>query len=88
MALLTTGATDIARAYNIYDVAGNLAEWTEESSTDSSSVSTLETYKDIRGGNFDGKGSIGGWMVCYCACRGTKSMTAYFSGFRVVLYIK
>ena len=49
--LLTTGASDTNSKYNIYDLAGNVYEWTLER--------TSNTYYPCayRGGNYDGNGS-------------------------------
>ena len=80
--LLTTGASKIAQVYHIYDVAGNLWEWTEETS------SYLENsqYGEFRGGGFIYNSSSR--PVCY-RCRADHVWwTGYFVGFRVVLYIR
>ena len=42
MVLLTTGATERNISKNIYDIAGNLSEWTNES---------WRSYVVVRGGN-------------------------------------
>ncbi len=51
--LLTTGASDACKKMNIYDLAGNVFEWTLEYST--------FTYSPCasRGGNYDNDGSYG-----------------------------
>ncbi len=73
---LATGASDDFKAYNLYDVAGNMWEWTTEQSTDNHTV--------LRGGSFINDGSddpasrshgvgVGGTGISF--------------GFRVVLYM-
>ena len=49
--LLTTGGTEQSKVMNIYDIAGNVIEWTLE--TNSSTYSPCA----IRGGSFNGTGS-------------------------------
>ncbi len=78
MALLTTGATDIARAYNIYDIAGNLYEFTEE-------IQDANTSNIIyRGGCFGGSPTHG---ACSKRWNEYQLKTDSRFGFRVMLYI-
>lgn len=78
MKLLSTGATDIARAYNIYDIAGNLYEFTEE-------VQDTSTSNIIyRGGCFGGDPTAG---ACSKRWEVYKLKTKNNVGFRVMLYI-
>ena len=49
--LLTTGASDACKKMNIYDLAGNVSEWTLEYTDDTGFPCTL------RGGNYSGNGS-------------------------------
>ena len=79
--LLTTGLSNQARVYNIYDVAGNLHEWTEESSNFGENANI---YISCRGGNL--------WNVnagsSYRNCRFLTNGLGIQMGFRVVLYVK
>ena len=50
--LLKTGASDHNLTYNLYDVAGNLWEWTDESAAKYDSIGTLATNRVLRGGRF------------------------------------
>jgi len=83
--LLTTGASEHNKAYNLYDVAGNLWEWTEESASRYVS-STLTVNPTYRGGSFWNESYK--WASCFRS--GDFSMTNCFAslGFRVVLYMK
>ncbi len=81
--LLTTGASDHNRAYNLYDVAGNLWEATEEYSSSPTDVKTLENNDVLRGDCFLG----GDVSACYRYGIGNINSTAFNTGFRVVLYI-
>ena len=75
--LVTTGTSEKNKVMNIYDVAGNVAEWTLEK--------TYNTYRTCaeRGGNFDSTGSGGP-----AAGRGYESIdySEYDFGFRVSLF--
>ncbi len=81
--VLTTGASDYCRKYNIYDIAGNICEWTEEISYFSGRASNNQ-YVNNRGGGAQDGGSD--------ACtRHADNVIGYKHttvGFRVVLYIK
>ena len=77
--LLTTGASSIAEKYHIFDLAGNVWEWTEETSI----YATSEQYRVLRGGSCDSS-----WPVCYRHGKNTVKKTSFNVGFRVVLYIK
>lgn len=68
--------------YNLYDVAGNLWEWTEEAST----YATSGQYRVFRGGGF--RNVLSASPVCYRYGHNTVNDTNYDVGFRVVLYIK
>ena len=79
--LLTTGASDKTQKYHIFDMAGNLWEWTEEDSH----ATTSGQYRVLRGG-----GHIynsGDYPVCYRSYY-TVGGTNFNIGFRTVLYIK
>ncbi len=76
----TTGISEDVKKKNLYDVAGNLFEWTQETSY----VNTTETYM-IRGGANHASYTV--WPACF---RGYQAATATYTeyGFRPVLYIK
>lgn len=80
--LLTTGASDVAQKYHIFDMAGNLWEWTEEDSH----YATSGQYKVIRGGCFVETSK--NRTACYRNGGCTTEWTGDNLGFRVVLYIK
>ena len=76
--LLTTGASDVCKKMNIYDFAGNVAEWTLEYSASSIAPCT------IRGGSCNPSGS-----VCPAPYRNgvwSSSGSDRNYGFRVTLY--
>ena len=81
--LLSTGSTSAVNKRNIYDVAGNLWEWTQESCTYSD---TAGRYS-LRGGSFPGASTSSGRPACY---RGdaVPEDTHTHLGFRPALYIK
>jgi len=83
-ALLTTGATEIAKAYNIYDVSGNLWEWTEEISFYGGNTS--DQYRIYRGGGFGS--SMSPSPVCYRNGNHKVDSSNSSLGFRVVLYMR
>ena len=75
--LLTTGADDSFSVQNIYDIAGNVWEWTLEKTSDTSG------YCARRGGSYNNTGS-----AVPATFRGRDNMTyAHYSiGFRVALW--
>ncbi len=79
--LLTTGSSKTAQVYHIYDIAGNLWEWTEENSY----YSTSGQYRVFRGGSSCDISNS--YPVCYRICNDV-SYTSQGFGFRVALYIK
>ena len=74
----TTASTEDVKKKNLYDVAGNLWEWTNENAKVES-----ECYV-LRGGQFTGTYSA--YPACYRACI-TATSTATTYGFRPALYI-
>ena len=86
--ILTTGSTEQVKKKNLYDIAGNLWEWTQESSyikgVDYNLDDTLNSYI-IRGGSFNHENV--NRPACY---RGSAYATVDTAnnGFRTVLYIK
>ena len=86
--ILTTGSTEQVKKRNLYDIAGNLWEWTQETSYIKSLDYNLDDTNNsymLRGGGFvDDYTSL---PVCYrgyfCAVG-----TYIHYGFRAVLYIK
>ncbi len=88
--LLSTGASDEAKRKNVYDVAGNLWEWTTESSYVTNYSNYSKTNFDVnthilRGGSF--RNACGSCPACF---RGTDYAASTYTnyGFRVALYIK
>ena len=74
---LATGASDDFKAYNLYDVAGNMWEWTTEQSTDNHVV--------LRGGSFGYHGSDN--PASRSNGNNGVDVTGISVGFRVVLYM-
>lgn len=75
---LSTGASEDFKVYNIYDMAGNMWEWTTETSTNG--------YAVRRGGSFNDNGSYYP-VVCRYGNNGVGGTNVHF-GFRSVLYLK
>ncbi len=88
--LLSTGASDKAKRKNVYDVAGNLWEWTTESSYVASYAKYSKTDFNVnthmlRGGGFNG--AYGSSPACF-RLNNFAAITYTNVGFRVALYIK
>lgn len=85
--LLTTGSTRQVMKNNLYDVAGNLYEWTQEISyyyINYNNDDTLNTYI-LRGGSLVDDYTFG--TACYReSCYAPGALTGV--GFRPVLYMK
>lgn len=77
----TTAISEDVKKKNLYDVAGNLWEWTQETSYPNN---TVESYM-LRGGGF--RFSYSDYPACYRGNR-TATYTLTDGGFRPVLYIK
>ena len=80
--LLTTGASAATEKYHIFDIAGNVWEWTEEAS----SYATTGQYRVVRGGSY--VNAYGTLPACYRAGGRTVPSTDLDAGFRSTLYIK
>ena len=77
----TTAISENVKQKNLYDVAGNLWEWTQEASYPNN---TLESYM-LRGGSFGD--SYSDRPACFRG-NGTATCTNTHYGFRPALYIK
>ena len=84
--LLKTGASDHNLTYNLYDVAGNLWEWTDESAAKYDSIGTLATNRVLRGGSFRNVSSPR--PACFRIGNNSATDTTSDVGFRAVLYIQ
>ena len=84
--LLTTGSTEQVLRKGLYDVAGNLWEWTQEASyvANLGYNTTYNTY-NLRGGSFNY--AYASFPACYRAYDCAPSTYTNY-GFRPVLYIK
>ena len=76
----STGASDDFKKYNIYDMAGNLWEWTT-----SHNINNNQMYVVPRGGGFDNYGT----NTPFVQANGCDDLTTCILnlGFRIVLYI-
>ena len=84
---IATGSSDNTRTNNIYDLAGNMWEWTTETKTrKNNSNSTDYTFAVLRGGSFDYSSS--NYPVVYRSGSGAVSSALVNVGFRTVLYIE
>ena len=84
--LLTTGSTEQVLRKGLYDVAGNLWEWTQEASyvANLGYNTTYNTY-NLRGGSFNS--AYASLPACYRGCAYAPGTYTHY-GFRPVLYIK
>ncbi len=84
---LSTGASEDTKLKNIYDLGGNMYEWTTEEGTPNwDSKNEGATYAVLRGGGFNDNGASGPVSVR----NGNVAASAVnpYIGFRVVLYVK
>ncbi len=88
MVILTTGGTEQVKKMNIYDVAGNLWEWTQEASyadnLDYNMNATFNSYV-LRGGSFfHTYSSVSASYRAYDYAPNTNTR----NGFRLALYLQ
>lgn len=84
---LETGAIAEYSTKNIYDLAGNMYEWTTEKGKHDSTSDTAKTYAVFRGGSINNLGNNDRPVVVRVT-GGDVSTYAVGVGFRIVLYIK
>ena len=80
--LLTTGASAVTEKYHIYDVAGNVWEWTEEVSM----FQTSNQYRVVRGASNENSSNV--YPACYRHGRLLIIDADLSVSFRVVLYLR
>ncbi len=78
-----TGANDNFAVKNIYDMGGNMYEWTTETGKHDS---TGQTFAVLRGCAFDGDGTNNPACIRGGSTSATYTYTSF--GFRVVIYVK
>ena len=80
---MATGASDVTKVKNVYDMAGNMWEWTTETGYHNAGSGTQ--YVVVRGGGFYHRGGDG--PVSNRNGGNSVGNTNDFIGFRVVLYL-
>ena len=84
---IATGSSDNTRTNNIYDLAGNMWEWTTETKIrKNNGNSTDSSFAVLRGGSFNGGGVNG--PIVFRNGGSTVGNTIVHVGFRTILYIK
>ena len=83
---IATGSSDNTRTNNIYDLAGNMWEWTTETKIrKNNGNSTDSSFAVLRGGSFNGGGVNG--PIVFRNGGSTVGNTIVHVGFRTILYI-
>ena len=82
---IATGSAEKTKVLNIYDMAGNMSEWTTEVGNHDAGINEKQ-YAVHRGGAISGYGSSN--PISLRAGDGWATYENYAFGFRVVLYVK
>ena len=82
---IATGSTEETKVLNIYDMSGNMWEWTTEVGNHDAGTSATQ-YAVLRGGSFNKPGNY--YSVSSRVGSDPSDIRYWYIGFRVVLYIK